>query len=111
MLLAPPRGRHFLPGSAAEWGGLYVFAVGVYGATFRPLTRHLLLWNHVPLDWFYLALMLIGSAFMLGSTLAADAEAERLNGPRTGWGRFFAGVRLGITLALLAALIWWAIAR
>lgn len=85
--------------------------MGVYGATYRPLTRHLLLWNVVPLDWFFLVLMLIGAAFMLGSTIAADAEADRLNGPRTGFARFFAGLRLGITLALLAALIWWAIAR
>lgn len=101
-------GRTFLPGTLAEWTGLYLFGVGVYGANFRPITRHLTLLGYVPLDWFYLVLLVVGAGLMLfgGPPVLPDPDEDP-----SGWVRGFALLRVGISLALLGALVWWAIAR
>jgi hypothetical protein len=108
-ILVQPRGRTFLPGTPAEWTGVFVFGVGVYGATYRPITRHLTIWGFLPLDWFYLVLLLLGAGLMLfgGEPASPDAEAAA---PGRG-ARFWLGLRIGISFALLAALVWWSIAR
>lgn len=106
------RGRAFLPGSPAEWTGLFLFGVGVYGATYRPITRHLAIWGVVPLDWFYLVLLVLGAGMMLfgGEVRMAD-DGDEPAPPASPWERFWAGLRLGTSLALLAVLVWWAIVR
>lgn len=112
--LVRQRGGTFLPGSPAEWTGLFVFAVGVYGATYRPITRHLAIWGVVPLDWFYLVLLLLGAGLMLfgGAPEPSNVPAAHEPAPaESAWTRFWTGLRLGTSLALLAVLVWWAIAR
>lgn len=111
--LVRQRGGTFLPGSPAEWTGIFVFAVGVYGATYRPITRHLSIWGVVPLDWFYLVLLLLGAGLMLfgGPATTGGAPEGGAVRPETGWTRFLTGVRLGVSLALVALLAWWAILR
>ena len=47
-----------------ELTGLFLFGVGVFGAYHRPVMRHWALWGYVPLDWFYLVLLLVGVAMM-----------------------------------------------
>lgn len=108
--LVRQRGGTFLPGTPAEWTGIFVFAVGVYGATYRPITRHLAIWGLVPLDWFYLVLLVLGAGLMLfGGT--AGAPHEPAPAPASGFSRFLGGLRLGTSLALVAILVWWAIVR
>ncbi len=89
--------------------------MGVYGATYRPITRHLAIWGVIPLDWFYLALLLLGAGLMLFGGAATEPASGPDDGePATsesGWTRFLTGLRLGTSLALLAVLVWWAIAR
>ena len=51
---------------------------------------------------------------LFGGPVQDAPDAAGAGGPvarESNWTRFWTGLRLGISLALLAALVWWAIAR
>lgn len=60
-------------------------------------------------------LLLLGAGLMLfGGPIQDPPDATDAGEPvarESNWTRFWTGLRLGISLALLAALVWWAIVR
>jgi hypothetical protein len=91
-----------------EWTGLFVFAVGAYGTTHRPITRHLTLWGLVPLDWFYTALLLGGALLMLWGSPWSPFHSHQDTNPAW-WARAWLSLRQAFSLMLVAALAWLAI--
>lgn len=96
-----------------EWAGFFLFAVGVYGTTYRSVTRHLTLWGVVPLDWVYLALLLGGASLLLlysrSSPFFFDpAENSR---PEPWWKIAWRAFRATICMALLAFALYMAMFR
>ncbi|MEB3224026.1 MAG: hypothetical protein VKS61_18285 [Candidatus Sericytochromatia bacterium] len=87
----------------AEAVGLYLFAVGVYGGTYRWVTRHLSLSGVLSLDMLYLGVMLIGAGLMLFGRPIVPAEGA--------WQGLLRGLRLGISLAAVSVIAWWMLYR
>ncbi|MEB3195793.1 MAG: hypothetical protein VKP62_01180, partial [Candidatus Sericytochromatia bacterium] len=52
---------------SASWTGLFLFAVGLYGGYYLPLTRYLTLAGTIPLDWFYFTLVVGGGLLAIAS--------------------------------------------
>lgn len=89
--------------TAAEAVGLFLFAVGIYGGTYRGVTRHLSIHGVVPLDWFYLAIMVLGAGAMLFGRRQVPAETRT--------GAMFQGIRLGVSLGAVGLIAWWMVHR
>jgi hypothetical protein len=83
----------------AEAVGLFLFAVGVYGGTYRGVARHLAIDGVVRVDLLYLGLMLLGAGLMV--------FGRRLGPVTTWWQGLFRGLRLGLSLGAVAAIAWW----
>jgi hypothetical protein len=86
----------FLPGSDAEWTGLFLFGVGVFGCLKLQTFRHYLLFGWVPMDWFYLGLLGVGGSLMLG------APPQETDGPLPWWVRAGYGFRIAAACGLVA---------
>lgn len=105
--------------SLAGWAGLFLFGVGIYGATYLPITRHLTLGGWVPLDWFFFALIVGGGTLMLfdtrlepaASVLTSPAEDGPNQEPPSPWRRLLGHVTQGFSWGALAYIAYWAIAR
>ncbi|MEB3329147.1 MAG: hypothetical protein VKQ33_07945 [Candidatus Sericytochromatia bacterium] len=83
----------------AEAVGLFLFAVGIYGGTYRGVARHLAIHGVFPVDGLYLGLMLLGSGLMIFG---------RCLEPATTWFQgLLRGLRLGFSLVAVAAIAWW----
>jgi heme/copper-type cytochrome/quinol oxidase subunit 3 len=105
----------FLPGSEVEWTGLFLFAVGVFGAYYHAVMRHWALWGIIPLDWFYLTMLVMGSLLLLAASPLAPwnrrevAEGEQHTSRQGGLaGRI---LRSAVALALLFTIIFIAISH
>lgn len=102
-----------MPGSEAEWTGLFLFGVGVFGAYYHAIMRHWALWGIVPLDWFYLALMIAGALLLLVNSPLAPwtrtADGTQEGGPPLRRAALL--VRAVVALVLLGTMIYLAIAR
>ncbi|MEB3284229.1 MAG: hypothetical protein VKN33_02960 [Candidatus Sericytochromatia bacterium] len=98
------------------WAGLFLFAVGVYGGSYLPITRHLTLGPWVPLDWFFLSLLLCGGILMLvdaevhpaSSPPSPDPESDIAPSSRD---QILRNIWRGLSWGALAAMAYWAIAR
>ena len=105
----------FLPGSEVEWTGLFLFAVGVFGAYYHAVMRHWALWGIIPLDWFYLSMLVIGSLLLLAaSPLAPWNRREAVDGEQpVGRPPGIAGriLRSAVALALLFTIIFIALSQ
>lgn len=88
-----------------EWTGPFVFAVGAYGTMHRPITRHLTLWGVVPLDWFYVTLLMGGAILMLWGSPWSPFHPHQDRNPAW-WARALLIARQLFSLAILAALFW-----
>jgi hypothetical protein len=103
--------------SPAGWAGLFLFAVGIYGGTYLPITRHLTLGGVVPLDWFFWGLIVTGGTLMLFDTDKPHPEAEAgpleddSSAPPTLLRRLLHNVWRGFSWGALASIAYWAIAR
>lgn len=76
-----PTDFRFLPRSDAEWTGLFLFAVGMFGVYHHSVMKHWTLWGVVPMDWLYFALLLGGLGLLIAtSPLAPWADAEETRG-------------------------------
>jgi hypothetical protein len=99
--------RRWSPEAAPlEWAGIFLFAVGVFGATKRGVTRHMLLGGVLPLDWFYVGLLVLGAALFLASSPASPFQPVASETPAAIAWRWF---RAGVCLALLAAMVFLAL--
>lgn len=105
--------------SLAGWAGLFLFAVGIYGGTYLPITRHLTLGNWVPLDWFFFALIVVGGSLMLLDTEQREPANETAvpgaedpgDEPPTRLQRVLRQAWRGFSWGALASIAYWAIAR
>lgn len=113
MILGNLTGGSPLPGSATEWTGMFLFAVGLYGASYRETSRHLLLWGALPLDLFYLGLLLSGALLMIvGSPEVRAIQSGQLKTDPPGvWAGVVLGLRGGVGLGLLMLLLWLIVYR
>lgn len=90
-------------GRPEEWAGFFLFAVGLYGATYRALTRNLTIWGVVPLDWLYEALLLVGIFLLL--RFSPQSPFYAYHAPAQGWRRGWRWVRGALVLALATLVI------
>ena len=103
--------------SLAGWAGLFLFAVGIYGGTYQPITRHLTLGGWVPLDWFFWGLIVTGGSLMLLDTdkprpeVAGSPGEDATVAPSSLWRRLLQNVWRGFSWGALASIAYWAIAR
>ncbi|MDB5095882.1 MAG: hypothetical protein JWM80_303 [Cyanobacteria bacterium RYN_339] len=93
-----PSPRRFLPGSDAEWTGLFLFGVGLYGSLQHAVMRHLTMFGWIPADWFYLGLLGVGGSLLIGSAPMPTAE----DGPTPWQARAAYAFRVVAALGLLA---------
>jgi hypothetical protein len=93
----------FLPGSDAEWTGLFLFGVGVYGCLKLPIMRHYQLFGWLPADWFYLGLLGVGGGLMLGAAPFAAAKDE---GPLPWQARAGYAFRVVAAVGLVAFMVY-----
>jgi hypothetical protein len=100
-----------LPGSEVEWTGLFLLGVGAFGAHQRDVTRHLVLFGWLPLDWFYVGLLLTGATMLLASSPIAPREIAAAAHRRSPLYVVFLGFRLAFAMALLGLLAWYGLRR
>jgi hypothetical protein len=83
--------------------------VGVFGAMKRAVTRHLVIAGRLPLDWFYLGLLVLGAALFLAASPASPFSpappGESLG--KAAWRM----LRAAVCLALLAGMVFVALTR